>query len=396
MIHDAVGRLGRGAGHRAGVERGGAAARRSCSAAPRARAGGDVQAGAPGAGAGPGQRGARGLRARAPRRGGPAGARARALRHGARSGGERDTAAAGRPLHAASGDTGIPFVDPDYAGDLARSSGSLELLGPLGRGYDLTGLDAAGTLLVAGGIGLTVLVDVPRLLGGRPRLVAGFRTVAQAEAAVPLVDADAEAALALGLVTGPLEAALAGGGVTTVLAAGPLDVTRAVAEACASHGVPARWRWRRAWPAASARATAAPSSSTARGSASASRGPWSTPRGCRDRAAGRAGARAPRRQRLGHPRRAGRARGARRRHPRLRGPRHEDHHPRAARRQPAAADRGGAGRPRELDRDAGAGRRGLPAHGPAGHRGRRRRAADRLRGRVRRGGLRPRDRGARR
>jgi len=134
-----------------------------------------------------------------------------------------------------SGEVGI-LVDPGYGGDLARAS-ALQLLGPLGRGYDLTGLDAAGTLLVAGGIGLTVLVDVPGALGGRPRLLAGFRTAEQAEAA-RLVDADATLVLAPATVTEPLESALAAGGVRAVLAAGPLGMMRAVAAACAAHDVP--------------------------------------------------------------------------------------------------------------------------------------------------------------
>jgi dihydroorotate dehydrogenase electron transfer subunit len=127
--------------------------------------------------------------------------------------------------------------DPSFGVGALASARELTLLGPLGRGYDLAGLRPETTLLVAGGIGLTVLVDVPRALGGRLRLLAGFRSAAQAEV-VALVDADAEVVLAPDVVTAALERSLAAGGVEAVLAAGSLPMMRAVAAACAAAGVP--------------------------------------------------------------------------------------------------------------------------------------------------------------
>jgi NAD(P)H-flavin reductase len=130
----------------------------------------------------------------------------------------------------------VLIVDPAHGvGRLAEARG-LALLSPLGRGFDLAGARASTTLLVAGGIGITVFPDVPRLLGGRPRLIAGFRTAEQA-AAVTLVDAEAEVVLAPRLVTEPLDEALAAGGVERVLASGSGAMARAVAERCAAAGV---------------------------------------------------------------------------------------------------------------------------------------------------------------
>jgi dihydroorotate dehydrogenase electron transfer subunit len=138
-------------------------------------------------------------------------------------------------LRLAGGGVGI-LVDPWLAvGALARAR-TLHVLGPLGQGYELAGARADETLLVAGGIGITALGGVPAALGGRPRLLAGFRHAEQA-AATGLLDADAQVTIAPALVTEPLEALLAVGGVRLVCASGPLPMMRAVAGACAAHGV---------------------------------------------------------------------------------------------------------------------------------------------------------------
>jgi len=128
------------------------------------------------------------------------------------------------------------IVDPAHGVGRLAEARSLALLSPLGRGFDLAGARAETTLLVAGGIGITVFPDVPRLLGGRPRLIAGFRTAEQAAAAA-LVDADAEVVVAPRLVTEPLDRALAAGGVERVLASGAGAMVRAVAERCVAAGV---------------------------------------------------------------------------------------------------------------------------------------------------------------
>jgi NAD(P)H-flavin reductase len=128
------------------------------------------------------------------------------------------------------------IVDPAHGVGRLAEARSLALLSPLGHGFDLAGARPESTLLVAGGIGITVFPDVPRIIGGRPRLIAGFRTAEQAAAAA-LVDAETEVVLAPLLVTEPLEAALGAGGVERVLVAGSGAMGRAVAERCLAAGV---------------------------------------------------------------------------------------------------------------------------------------------------------------
>jgi dihydroorotate dehydrogenase electron transfer subunit len=131
----------------------------------------------------------------------------------------------------ASGDVAM-LVDPAHrVGGLAAAR-ALQVLGPLGNGFDLAGADAASTLLVAGGIGITVFPGVPAALGGRPRLVAGFRHAEQA-AATTLVAAAAEVALAPDSVLDLVDLE----GVRLVLASGPSGLVRAVAERCLQAGV---------------------------------------------------------------------------------------------------------------------------------------------------------------
>lgn len=127
------------------------------------------------------------------------------------------------------------LVDPAHAvGAMARAA-TLEVLTPLGRGFDLAGARADTTLLVGGGIGATVFLGMPAALGGPVRIVAGFREPGQA-ALLDLVDpaAQREVALAPRLVTELVDLT----GVERVLASGPGQMVRAVAELAAAAGVP--------------------------------------------------------------------------------------------------------------------------------------------------------------
>jgi dihydroorotate dehydrogenase electron transfer subunit len=124
------------------------------------------------------------------------------------------------------------LVDPAFGvGGLARAT-QLQLLSPLGRGFDLAGARPETTLLVAGGIGITVFAGAPAALGGQPRLVAGFRRPEQA-AATAVVDADAQVVIAPGQVTDELRL----DGVELVLASGSGAMVRAVAALAAAGGV---------------------------------------------------------------------------------------------------------------------------------------------------------------
>lgn len=127
-------------------------------------------------------------------------------------------------------------VDPaSAAGDMAGPA--LSLVGPLGRGFDLSGVDAETTLLVAAGFGVTVM---PAVAAARPgiRLVSGFRQSDHAALLDIVTGAACDAPrIAPDLVTEPLEAALTSGRYTQVLAAGPTGLGRAVAERCRAAGV---------------------------------------------------------------------------------------------------------------------------------------------------------------
>jgi dihydroorotate dehydrogenase electron transfer subunit len=124
------------------------------------------------------------------------------------------------------------LIDPAYTvGALAHAS-RLHVLSPLGRGFELGGARPETTLLVAAGIGITVFAGVPAAIGGRPRLVAGFR-LGEQSAATGIVDADAEIAIAPRLVTDEL----AVGDAELVLASGPLAMVKAVAALAAAAGV---------------------------------------------------------------------------------------------------------------------------------------------------------------
>ena len=125
------------------------------------------------------------------------------------------------------------LVDPAFAvGALARAR-TLDVLSPLGIGFDLAGARAETTLLVGGGIGATVFFGVPAALCGPVRVVAGFRAASQA-AMLDLIEpaATREAALAPRLVTELVDLT----GVELVLASGPAAMVRSVAALAADAG----------------------------------------------------------------------------------------------------------------------------------------------------------------
>jgi dihydroorotate dehydrogenase electron transfer subunit len=127
------------------------------------------------------------------------------------------------------------LIDPAYGvGALARAA-TLEVLTPLGRGFDLDGATAAATLAVGGGIGTTVFFGLPAALGGPVRVAAGFREASQA-AMLDLIEPSArrDVALAPQVVTDLVDL----GGVERVLASGPGPMVRAVAALAAAAGVP--------------------------------------------------------------------------------------------------------------------------------------------------------------
>lgn len=135
----------------------------------------------------------------------------------------------------AGGGTAI-LVDPASAkGDLAGPE--LHLLGPLGTGFDLAGLDPERTLLVAAGFGITVF---PRLaqMHRRIRAIVGFRQPDHAAALDLVAGAACDAPVfAPDVVTPAVDEALGSGAYDLVLAAGPTGLGVAIAELAHRHGV---------------------------------------------------------------------------------------------------------------------------------------------------------------
>jgi dihydroorotate dehydrogenase electron transfer subunit len=128
------------------------------------------------------------------------------------------------------------LVDADQRIGVITQARRVVMLGPLGVGFDLNGATADTTLMVAGGIGITVFPGVAAALGPTIRLIAGFRSPAQTDA-VALVAAACQVVVAPTLVTGPLSDALADPRITRVLACGPAAMIHAVADRCAARGV---------------------------------------------------------------------------------------------------------------------------------------------------------------
>jgi NAD(P)H-flavin reductase len=134
------------------------------------------------------------------------------------------------------GDGEIAFL-LDVRGPGTRAlaaAGTVSVLGPLGRGFDLA---PGPAILVGGGIGAAILPWLRRRLAplGDVRTVLGFRSEAHAVCA-GLVDPDATVVLDPVLVTDPLARLLPAD--ATVYACGPDRMLEAVAALCAEHDVP--------------------------------------------------------------------------------------------------------------------------------------------------------------
>ena len=117
----------------------------------------------------------------------------------------------------------VDVVGPGTAAIAALDVGDeIAVFGPLGNGYRL---DVDRPLLVGGGIGIAPLPYLAEQLGGEPRIVAGFRSEAHAEAA-SILPPHTEVVVDPRLVT---SCHLEG---RDVLACGPEPMLHAVAALC--------------------------------------------------------------------------------------------------------------------------------------------------------------------
>lgn len=137
-------------------------------------------------------------------------------------------------------------VRGDGTGWLSRRAvgDKLDILGPLGNGFDLSG--PGKRLLVGGGIGLPPMLYAAKACGGDCRVVAGFRSKDRAMlldefqgAAGSLSVASDDGSIGYhGFVDALVKSALEqDGGYTSVLACGPKPMLRAVVRAAEPFGV---------------------------------------------------------------------------------------------------------------------------------------------------------------
>jgi dihydroorotate dehydrogenase electron transfer subunit len=125
------------------------------------------------------------------------------------------------------------LIEPGGAGTRALvEAEAVEVLGPLGRGFELR---PGPAILVGGGIGAAILPWLVRTLEGPVTTVLGFRSELQAVCA-PLIDTEATVVLEPTLVTEPLARLLPTS--ASVYACGPDAMLQAVAALCAEHDTP--------------------------------------------------------------------------------------------------------------------------------------------------------------
>jgi dihydroorotate dehydrogenase electron transfer subunit len=139
-----------------------------------------------------------------------------------------------RPVSAAWADDDELAFLLDIRGPGTRAlaaAGAVDVLGPLGHGFELA---PGPALLVGGGIGAAILPWLVRLIPDA-RVLLGFRSDAHAVCA-GLVNPDATVVIEPELVTEPL-ARLLPGFEGTVYACGPDGMLGAVAALAAEHGV---------------------------------------------------------------------------------------------------------------------------------------------------------------
>ena len=119
----------------------------------------------------------------------------------------------------------------------------LDVLGPLGHGFDVTG---EHILLVGGGIGVPPMFYAAKKAAGRKSAILGFRSVARLmmreafQAICETVDitTDDGSFGEHAFVSEPLRRRLEAGGYDAVLACGPKAMLRSVFEQCKAFGVP--------------------------------------------------------------------------------------------------------------------------------------------------------------
>lgn len=124
-----------------------------------------------------------------------------------------------------------------------RPGEKLDILGPLGKGFDLSG---KRILAIGGGIGVPPMLFASRSAKGAVTAILGFRDRTgiimadefQRECVSTIISTDDGSFGEQGPVTLPLKRLLEAGGFDAVLACGPKPMLKAVAELCREAHVP--------------------------------------------------------------------------------------------------------------------------------------------------------------
>ncbi len=122
----------------------------------------------------------------------------------------------------------------------------LDILGPLGNGFDVHTEDEDAILLIGGGIGVFPLLQLAKKLNGRATVLLGFRNkdavmMDEEFAAISkdvFVATDDGSCGFHGLVTEVLSNILRGNPVSRIYTCGPTPMMKAVTEIAKAHGVP--------------------------------------------------------------------------------------------------------------------------------------------------------------
>lgn len=126
-----------------------------------------------------------------------------------------------------------------------RAGESLDLLGPLGHGFQL-GETNRKVIFVGGGIGVPPLLFAARQFGANAEVIAGFRNASAAILQQDFAQSGCRTSLLTddgslgekGFVTARLKTALKEGGVQQVFACGPTVMLKNVAALAKENGVP--------------------------------------------------------------------------------------------------------------------------------------------------------------
>ncbi len=127
---------------------------------------------------------------------------------------------------------------------IAAENDTLDILGPLGKGFEIP--ESGKIITVGGGIGVPPLLGISKLAGERVTAILGFRDYSKIildkefseNGSKVILCTDDGSVGRKGVVSLPLEEELQKGGVAAVMACGPMPMLKAVADVCKRLNTP--------------------------------------------------------------------------------------------------------------------------------------------------------------